>query len=1112
MELIRRLSIRSRILASFGLVLLAFLAFGMNSMHSLSTVHDKLEHLVESSTPAALKSLEISDLVMQATAQLGFYLLSKREEDATAFEERIGRVDGLIAELEAMQVIAGDPISTARLREAKAGFEQLKVLAPQLLELATDEEKNLPAMAFANRETNPTFREKLQQLSALIEAERSVDPEFAEMALPEPGYDGGIPVAALQAFAEQLRNDLDGANQARRELFYHLVTLRYRWLSLNNEIRLFLAFRAPQAVDNVATFKSSVVSTLTELESRKDLFNFEQEEAYASFLEGLDPFWQNLGKLIAIHQADDWRQDAHLVRTRLSSLVQEIGDSLGKMVAREREKMHGARDDVVTLYTNNRIATTLSIVLLVGVIGVIAWFLALGITRPLRRAMAVAERVSQGKLDNIIDGAAQDETGQLMRSLDDMQRDLRERIEAERSVAGENLRIRLALNNVGVPVTVSDAESTLIYMNAAAEGLFEGMQVAWQNTHPHFAAAGLVGQRLSDYLVDADLLATYSAQLSEEVTIEGSVAGRTMRLIASPVYDDEGAYQGRVTQWIDRTDELAARDAQQRRLDHEREIAAENTRIKIALDNVSSNVMMADTDRRIVYLNRSAQALFSDIADDLRAELSGFNPNALLGASIDDFHKDPRHQAGMLDSLKSSHSAEIEVGSRTMGFIANPVVDEQGNRLGTAVEWKDRTAEVAVEREIQRLVEAARAGDLARRVDVHGKHGFFLTLATGFNALLDELSGVFGEIATVMASMADGELQQRVKGDYLGTFGEVQDNINRTLGNLQDMVRKLLDAADDVGTAADEINSGNLNLSNRTEQQASSLQETASSLEELTATVRHNADNARQANQVAAAARSSAQRGGEVVSDAITAMQEINTSSTRIAEIIGVIDEIAFQTNLLALNASVEAARAGEQGRGFAVVATEVRNLASRSAGAAKEIKELIRDSVDKVHAGSDLVNQSGETLQEIVDGVKKVGDIVAEISAASSEQAQGIDQVNIAVSTMDEMTQQNAALAEQTSAASSALRDNAGAMRDLMSFFRTGRPAGAPIARAPMSLGAAKAPTARRVEASIAAVKTSAKPATASVKPPPEKPGNRAAAPPPVSPIDFNEDEWEEF
>ena len=283
----------------------------------------------------------------------------------------------------------------------------------------------------------------------------------------------------------------------------------------------------------------------------------------------------------------------------------------------------------------------------------------------------------------------------------------------------------------------------------------------------------------------------------------------------------------------------------------------------------------------------------------------------------------------------------------------------------------------------------------------------------GINALLDDLSSVFSRLSDSLSAMAEGDLTKPVLGDHKGEFGRIKDDLNNTLVRVSKTVADLREATDLINVASNEIFAGNSNLSSRTEQQASSLEQTAASMEELTSTVRNNADNAQEANRVAANARQLAEKGGDVVSRAVTAMEQINTSSNKIAEIIGVIDEIAFQTNLLALNASVEAARAGEQGRGFAVVATEVRNLASRSAGAAKEIKDLINDSVNKVQAGAELVNESGETLEEIVSGVKKVGDIVAEIAAASAEQASGIDQVNQAITSMDEMTQQNAALAE---------------------------------------------------------------------------------------------------
>jgi len=312
-----------------------------------------------------------------------------------------------------------------------------------------------------------------------------------------------------------------------------------------------------------------------------------------------------------------------------------------------------------------------------------------------------------------------------------------------------------------------------------------------------------------------------------------------------------------------------------------------------------------------------------------------------------------------------------------------------------------------------------------------------------------------------------------------------------------------------ITTASREISAGNVDLSSRTEQQASSLEKTASAMEELTSTVKQNADNAREANQLAATASNVARKGGEVVSQVVGTMGEINSSASKIADIIGVIDGIAFQTNILALNAAVEAARAGEQGRGFAVVASEVRSLAQRSAAAAKEIKTLIGDSVEKIGRGSKLVGEAGVTMEEVVDSVKRVTDIMSDIAAASAEQSAGIEQVNLSIIEMDGMTQQNAALVEQAAAAFQSLQDQAAELQRVVSIFKLEEGMEAAVTAAPVAPAAATAVATRAVAARPArpqlkkpANPAPARPAAAANKSPSSKKVAAATA----------SDDWEEF
>jgi len=358
----------------------------------------------------------------------------------------------------------------------------------------------------------------------------------------------------------------------------------------------------------------------------------------------------------------------------------------------------------------------------------------------------------------------------------------------------------------------------------------------------------------------------------------------------------------------------------------------------------------------------------------------------------------------------------------------------------------------AINAEISKLAGAAAGGDFSVRGDESRFEHAFRDMVVSMNGLMHTADTGLAEVSRVLGALSSGNLGERIDSDYAGTFGQLKDDANHSVSQLAQIVGRIRQASDSIGTASQQIAAGNLDLSQRTEEQASSLQQTASAMEELTNTVKQNADSARQASELAADASRVAEQGGVAVGDVVATMDRISESSRKIADIISVIDGIAFQTNILALNAAVEAARAGEQGRGFAVVASEVRSLAQRSANAAKEIKGLIGASVQEVDAGARLVDDAGRTMQEIVGQVRKVTDIMSRISAASQEQSTGIEEVNRAIAQMDQVTQQNAALVEESAAAAESMKEQASGLTSTVAVFSLGaepvQPPAPPAAR----------------------------------------------------------------
>ena len=469
----------------------------------------------------------------------------------------------------------------------------------------------------------------------------------------------------------------------------------------------------------------------------------------------------------------------------------------------------------------------------------------------------------------------------------------------------------------------------------------------------------------------------------------------------------------------------------------EHKAAEEILRIKMALDNTSIGIMIADNERNIIYVNKSVVDAFAKIEEKICEQIPTFSTDRLVGSNMDDFYQNPAQRAELLAALTGTHSEDIALGGRTMMVVANPVIGQQNQRIGTVTEWHDRSVEAIVEKEVSAIVVAASMGDFSKRFVLQGKEGFFRELGESLNQMLYYTESGLNDLAQVLAALSSSDLTKTISNDYQGTLGQIKNDANNTVEKLKGIITQIRGATDTINSGAKEIAYGNNNLSYRTEQQASSLEQTAASMEELTSTVQANAENAKQVNQFALDTAKIAGQGGIVVDQVVATMQGIKESSEKIEAIISVIEDIAFQTNILAFNAAVQAAHAGAHGQGFAVVARDVRQLAQRAGASAEEIKNLISASVEKIDNGRNLAAQAGTTMQEILNAIQGVTGMISEITAASVEQSAGIEQINQAISQMDNVTQQNAALVEQAAAAAESMEEQAQRLAITVSGFK---------------------------------------------------------------------------
>ncbi len=646
-------------------------------------------------------------------------------------------------------------------------------------------------------------------------------------------------------------------------------------------------------------------------------------------------------------------------------------------------------------------------------------------------------KFAEGNLTFAINTKVNDEFGKIMQALKSMQIKIGFDVNDARKVAEQALRLQSALDNSSTAFTFGDHNNQLQYMNKSAATIWTRMQAEIAKQHDGFNVEGMLGHNIGQYIENTDDRKVFAEKLTTSKAMEINMYGRRIGLVIIPVYNEQGDYLGRMTQWNDRTDEVIA----------EQEV------IRLVGDAVAGKL----SER--VDLSVLPTGFIMDIGQGM---------NKILDAVIGPLNV----AADYVDKFAN-------------GIIPPPISDNYNGDFNTLKDNLNSCVHALglLVTDANMLAKAAAEGKLDTRADATKHWGDYRKVVEGVNATLDSVIGPLNIAAQYMDDISKGNIPTKITDHYQGDFNQIKDNLNTCIdavnrlvsdanmladaaregristradvtlhqGNFRQVVEgvnQTLDmivepiaavklAVETITTAAGEISTGNSDLSARTEQQASSLEETAASMEELAGTVKQNADNAKQANQLALTASGVAVKGGQVVAEVVNTMTGINDSARKIEDIISVIDGIAFQTNILALNAAVEAARAGEQGRGFAVVAGEVRNLAQRSASAAKEIKELITDSVNKTAEGTKLVENAGSTMEEVVTSVQRVADIISEIAAASAEQTTGIDQVNQAVTSMDEVTQQNAALVEEAAAAAESLLEQANQLSDVVGVFK---------------------------------------------------------------------------
>lgn len=792
-----------------------------------------------------------------------------------------------------------------------------------------------------------------------------------------------LPIVLFIGFAFWLNHHLDGMRDRVVEISEKSIEYTVLATSMDKnvvQIQQFLTYiaatRAQEGLDDGFAKAQEIFDSLnTDLDKFEKYFSQSGDTAELQRIKAIRAnalAYYAAGQYMAMAYVSGGPKEGNKLRPAFDAASENLQKELAPFVRSRVKTMQTGLG--TTAYTATTLSQTAFYVVTVtgGFAMLVAFILIISITRPLTAALTVAREVASGKLDHKIE-IDTSEVGQLMAPLAKMQSTLQQFEAAQHEMAHQHA---MGMLDYVMPV------HTL-------EGAYKTM-----------------GQSINT------LVRSHIADTQNLITVVTAYAEGNLDV----AMDRLPGQKARISEAMDRV---------QSTLQEANRSARYNARIRSALDKCSTNVMIADMHFNIIYMNETIQAMLQRNESELRKALPQFDARQLMGTSMDVFHKNPTHQRSMLSALNTTYKTQMQIGSLHFGLHANPIIGPDGQRLGTVVEWADRTVEVNVEKEVASIVAAAAAGDFGQRLPLTDKQGFFLNLSSGMNQLMDTSERGLNDVSELLAAFANGDLTRRIHHDYQGLFGKVKDNANFTAENLTRVMGEVRAAADALTEAADQVSTTAQSLSQAASEQAASVEETTAQIDVMSESINQNSDNAKVTDTMATKTSKEAVEGGAAVSSTVAAMKQI-------ASKIGIVNDIAYQTNLLALNAAIEAARAGEHGKGFAVVAAEVRKLAERSQEAAREIGGLAANSVT-------TAEHAGKLLDNIVPSIQKTSDLVQEIASASVEQSESVVQIGGAMGQLAKATQQNASASEQLAATSEELSGQAMQLQQSVSFFNIG-------------------------------------------------------------------------